>query len=195
MFAAAVFLVAAFFVLVPRQEDALAVAKIETLIGHGTGFAISRRYVITNRHVVGSAGRVTVRFGKITLSGEVVYRSKTIDMAVIRVKAAPHWLPLACDSGNMIGRQVRVIGYPSQLGLQITRGWTTGWHRGHLMLTAQILPGSSGSPVLHRGRVVGLIFAGIGTRIGFGTFIPHGFNLAVKISRVCGELRKFNFIR
>src|SRR3954469_15995681 len=141
----------------------------------GTGFLIDRQgTVVTNAHVVGSAGSAEVRFGDAgrTLDAPILGRDASSDLAVLRVDpsdaGALHPLSLADSSRVRIGDNVVAIGNPFGLDRTATAGIVSGLGR-HItapngfdideiiQTDAPINPGNSGGPLLDaRGRVIGV---------------------------------------
>src|SRR4051795_7514162 len=141
----------------------------------GTGFLIDRQgTVVTNAHVVGSAGSAEVRFGDAgrTLDAPVLGRDASSDLAVLRVDpsdaGALHPLSLADSSRVRIGDNVVAIGNPFGLDRTATAGIVSGLGR-HIQAPngfdideviqtdAPINPGNSGGPLLDaQARVIGV---------------------------------------
>lgn len=130
----------------------------------GSAFAVQLPggpVVVTNRHVVDEAARITVR----PLSGgparEVLEHriSTNADVAVLRVPpdAMPPALAVGRDAG--VGDAVRVVGFPGGQPA-LSDGTVAALEGGLMRLDARIAGGSSGSPVLDdNGAVVGQVFA------------------------------------
>src|SRR4051795_8631153 len=162
----------------------------------GTGFLIDRQgTVVTNAHVVGSAGSAEVRFGDAgrTLDAPILGRDASSDLAVLRVDPADagalHPLALADSSRVRIGDDVVAIGNPFRLDRTATAGIVSGLGR-HItapngfdideviQTDAPINPGNSGGPLLDgRARVVGVnsqIETGNtgGGNVGIGFAVP-----------------------
>src|SRR3954468_16824775 len=161
----------------------------------GTGFLIDRQgTVVTNAHVVGSAGSAEVRFGDAgrTLDAPVLGRDASSDLAVLRVDPADagalHPLALADSSRVRIGDNVVAIGNPFGLDRTATAGIVSGLGP-HLQAPngfdideviqtdAPINPGNSGGPLIDaRGRVIGvnsqIETGGGGGNVGIGFAVP-----------------------
>jgi S1-C subfamily serine protease len=157
--------------------------------GVGSGFVVDPRgYIVTNAHVVGdNPKQLTVYFidGK-ELSGEVLWKDSTLDMAVVKVDAAN--LPYAelGDSDNIeVGEWAIAIGNP--LGLRydrtVTQGIISGLNRSIqvsqtdimedlIQTDAAINPGNSGGPLINdRGQIIGINTAKASAE-GLGFAIP-----------------------
>jgi putative serine protease PepD len=132
----------------------------------GSGFAVGRDLVLTNRHVVdGHAGE----FVDLEQNGARVVRARVervfdgaFDLAVLRTErpldAAP--LELARDL-PAIGTEVLIVGSPVGLDGSISGGIVSQLRviarAGYVQVDAAINPGNSGGPVFDRlGRVIGI---------------------------------------
>jgi serine protease Do len=128
--------------------------------------------VLTNHHVVAGRrrerkARVILQDGR-TFDAEVVKRSRSLDLALLRVSGSLAGLPAAPvgDSGKLrIGELVFAIGHPwgrlgavtvgivSGLGVVRGPGGRTRYIQSDVLLT----PGNSGGPLLNaRGEIVGI---------------------------------------
>jgi putative serine protease PepD len=173
-----------------------AVASVQTGGGSGTGFLISGDgTLVTNAHVVGEADDVRVKFGDDgrTVSGTVVGRDTSTDLAVVRVDSDDvediRPLQFANSDGVKVGDLAVAIGNPLGLPQTATAGIVSGIGREIqapdgfqidevIQTDAPINPGNSGGPLLdQRGRVVGvnsqIATAGAGGgNIGIGFAVP-----------------------
>ena len=179
-----------------EEETVVRVARLATPTvvgvtrqgGSGSGVIVRDDGVIlTNAHVVGNARTVNVSLadGR-RLSGEVLDRDPTIDIAVVRVNARD--LPAARlgDSDRLVvGQSAIAIGNPLGLERTVTSGVLSALNRsprgfeleGLIQTDAAINPGNSGGPLLDsRGQVIGINTAIIQGTTGLGFSIP--INLA-----------------
>ena len=158
--------------------------------GSGSGIIIDKSgVVLTNAHVVGNSRTVEVGLadGR-TLSGQVLGRDPTIDVAVVRVPAQN--LPVAPigDSDKLeVGQSAIAIGNPLGLERTVTAGVVSAVNRnprgisldGLIQTDAAISPGNSGGPLVDsHGRVIGIntaVLSGAGAS-GLGFAVP--INLA-----------------
>jgi serine protease Do len=169
----------------------------------GTGFLISRSgLVATNWHVVADAKNITVVFPgwNGSASAEVVIRDVVNDLAVLRV-ADPAKLTVTCaelpfqltsSNGLKLGERVSTIGYPltSMLGsnpkfsegvISSKSGWQDDPRT--LQISAQVQPGSSGSPLFDiDGNIVGVVVATLdaGRVYQAASALPQNVNFAIK---------------
>lgn len=162
-----------------------AVVRIRGTTGSGSGFAIdSEGHILTNAHVVESAGEMEVVLEDGSrLEPEVVGIDSDRDIALLKVApSAPiHFLPLA--TAVRAGETVVALGFPLGLegGLTVTTGIVSSLERVlgrvvHLQTDAAINPGNSGGPLLNlRGQVVGMNTSRIPPQVaqGIGFAIRH----------------------
>jgi S1-C subfamily serine protease len=134
----------------------------------GTGFFIAPQLVVTNAHVVAGATSVTVG----GVPARVALFDPVNDVAILRVamSASPmKFVPSAPSSGA----NAEVIGFPRDgrrtISPSIINGQITAesrdiydrqtFTRTVLVVYSNIQPGNSGSPVLVRGQVAGVVFS------------------------------------
>jgi putative serine protease PepD len=157
----------------------------------GSGFVIDASgHILTNSHVVGAGGDVSVvlRDGR-RLPATVVGQAADTDLAVLRadLPAGTRPLTLGRSGGVAVGDPVLAVGSPLGLSGTVTAGIISaldrevrlgGSRRGTALQTdAPINPGNSGGPLVNaRGEVVGVntAIATLGTpgSIGIGFAIP-----------------------
>jgi len=143
-----------------------AVVYIETSSDLGSGFIVSRDgYVLTNAHVVSgtNGANVTLSNGN-TYFGTVVGRDENIDLALLKIAETNLPAETLGDSDQLEqGDYIYTFGYP--LGIEgdvsfkegtVSRRLTSNgisW----IEISAQILPGNSGGPLVDgNGDVVGI---------------------------------------
>ena len=169
--------------------------------GAGSGFIIaSDGYILTNNHVVGNAGKITVRLAdKREFQAKVIGTDPRSDVAVIKIDAKDlPVLPLGNSDKLEVGEWVIAIGSPFELSQTVTVGVVSAKGRNRMGITdyenfiqtdAAINPGNSGGPLLNiRGEAVGMntaIFSRSGGYMGIGFAIP--INMAKSIEQ---QLRK-----
>ncbi|MEM4433637.1 MAG: trypsin-like peptidase domain-containing protein [Thermosphaera sp.] len=166
-------------------EHPLSVFGFEPVKGFGSGFVFSRKYVVTNAHVVKNAARVTISFidGYVTRA-EVLAVDTAKDLALLGTDE--HVSPLKMgDSGKLrVGEIVFAIGSP--LGMfqhTVTMGVVSALGRtivgeniileDLIQTDAAINPGNSGGPLINlEGEAVGVTTAIIPFAQGLGFAIP-----------------------
>jgi S1-C subfamily serine protease len=138
--------------------------------GTGTGFAIDRRTIVTNRHVVETSRQLEVE----TWDGQ----SLAVASAEQAVGADLGIIHLAQDAPNVaaglgkrepkVDAQLHFVGYPEGRVPRMNNGVVVGYPNdkgfdgsGKVMeMSGNAIPGNSGSPIVDgRGRVVGVVFA------------------------------------
>jgi putative serine protease PepD len=158
----------------------------------GSGFVIDKEgHIVTNQHVVGGAGSVSVEFADGSeVSAEIVGTDPSTDIAVLDVDRSPSLLtPLsfAAEGSLQVGNQVIAIGSPFGLEGTLTTGVISALGReitspnefqieNAIQTDAALNQGNSGGPVLDmQGRVVGVaaqIRSESGGNVGIGYAIP-----------------------
>src|SRR6185369_16462584 len=157
--------------------------------GTGSGLILDTTgNVVTNRHVVEGASKVTVTlWDGSEIPAKVVGADERTDVAVVRLEKLPKGLTAARlgDSDRLeVGEWVLAIGSPLGLEQTVTAGIVSGKGRAgrrvhmsgdrvrsYIQTDAKINPGNSGGPLVNLdGEVVGintLINAGPGGAYGF----------------------------
>jgi Do/DeqQ family serine protease len=150
-------------------------------------------YILTNHHVVESAGSVEVRLSDDRkFAATVVGRDPKTDLAVLKIEAAGSPLPVATlgDSDKLrAGQWAIAIGNPFGLDRTVTIGHISATGRTHvgvatyeafIQTDASINPGNSGGPLLNiEGKVIGINTAVVSSGQGIGFSIP--INMAREI--------------
>ena len=178
--------------------------------GVGSGFIIGTNGdIITNRHVVQGATKVTVTMndGK-EYTAQVVGKDAQTDVAVVRLEKPPSNLVVARlgDSDRLeVGEWVVAVGSPLGLEQTVTAGIISGKGRpgrhvqmsgkrvrGYIQTDAKINPGNSGGPLVNlEGEVVG-----VNTLIQVGAGGAYGFAIPVnEVRRVATLLVKEGRVR
>jgi len=136
----------------------------------GTGFFIAPHLVVTNAHVVAGATSVTAAGA----TAQVALFDPVNDVAVLRVSTLLSTAPMSfATTAPSSGAKAEVIGFPldgtrtispSIIGGQITSESrdlydTETFARALLVVYTNIEPGNSGSPVMVRGDVTGVVFS------------------------------------
>jgi len=178
--------------------------------GVGSGFILDTSGdIVTNRHVVQGASKVTVTMndGK-EYGAHVVGKDAQTDVAVVRLEHPPSNLVVARlgDSDKLdVGEWVVAVGSPLGLEQTVTAGIVSGKGRpgrhvqmsgrrvrGYIQTDAKINPGNSGGPLVNlEGEVVG-----VNTLIQVGAGGAYGFAIPVnEVRRVAQALVKEGRVR
>ena len=149
-------------------------------IGIGSGFAIAKDVLVTNRHVLEGAESVEVStWDGRTLPATGAEVGVLGDIGLARVQGT---LPQVGSYGSAPkpGDAVTVVGYPGGEELTLSPGTVVDLRPGRgygipgriVRLTSRVVPGNSGGPVLDsRGKVAGVVYA-YELSTGFGLAIP-----------------------
>ncbi len=166
--------------------------------GQGSGFVWDDQgHIVTNRHVVVDAERITVVFADGSdVEAEIVGLDEDSDLAVLKVEMDTELLTpvtlgdsnevrvghLAITIGNPFGQEfTTTTGIVSAIGRSIRTGDSLFTLPKVIQTDAPMNPGNSGGPLLdRRGRVIG-IDAQIITRSGANTGI--GFAIPVNMAK------------
>lgn len=169
-----------------------AVVYMETDTGSGSGIIIDANgYILTNAHVVADTNSATIKLadGR-SLFGNVVGRDENIDVALVKIDASG--LPIAAlgDSNSVEqGDRVFAMGYP--LGIEGDVDFKDGTLSrrqdikgiAYLEISAQILPGNSGGPLVNQaGEVIGINTFVLGARKLGGTLVGETLKFALPIN-------------
>jgi uncharacterized protein (TIGR02145 family) len=137
---------------------------IETDIGLGSGFFISKDVIVTNYHVIEGASKAycyannsSTQYG---IEGYLAV-DKSVDLILLKVLGLNRTALKIATSIVTPGQKVYVIGSPKGLPASISDGIISGLRdfEGYklIQITAPISPGSSGGPVLNaNGEVIGV---------------------------------------
>jgi serine protease Do len=164
----------------------------------GTGVIVDERgYIVTNRHVIVSAKKITVRLldGSDLTAGVLVEDSRC-DLAILRIKAGKKLpaLPLGPGSDLMVGETVIAVGHPFGYANTVSTGIISALDRDITMPTGEVLtnliqtdasinPGNSGGPLLNiNGELIGI---NVALRDG-----AHGIAFAINADTVKLSLSK-----
>jgi len=165
----------------------------------GTGFIVDKAgFILTNRHVVDKATKITVRLeDKSEYQAKIIGSDEETDLAVVKIEAGRD-LPVA-KMGNSdavkVGDYVLAIGSPFTLDHTVTHGIISAKGRdslpggggnafqSFLQTDAPINPGNSGGPLVSMaGEVIGINTAIISdTRQSAGLGFAMPSNSAVKV--------------
>lgn len=135
--------------------------------GHGTGFFISRRHLVTNHHVIEGASSVKIRFLDSTEVAvmHIVSQDTTSDIAILEVQLPDSikFTPLKfVKTLPEQGERVYVIGNPLEFEQSVSDGIVSSVrvvkdYGKMIQFTAAISGGNSGSPLMNgQGAVLGV---------------------------------------
>ncbi len=178
------------------KPQASATATVPRESGVGSGFVVAPNGIIlTNRHVVLDADKISVRFAdKRELPARVLGVDPLTDVAVLKVEADHLATATLGDSTQLeVGQWVLAIGAPLGLERTATQGIISALGRSlpsdsyvpFIQTDVPINPGNSGGPLFDlRGRVVGInsqIVTHTGGYMGLSFAIP--INTAVAVAK------------
>jgi S1-C subfamily serine protease len=169
----------------------------------GTGFLLSRSGLLaTNWHVVADAKNISVAFPgwSDSASAKVVIRDTVNDLAVLRVTdtakltgtCAEMPFQLTASNSVKLGERVSTVGYPLTSMLGSNPKFSEGVISSKsglqddprsLQISAQVQPGSSGSPLFDPdGNIVGVVVATLDPAGVYhaDSAIPQNVNFAIK---------------
>jgi serine protease Do len=166
--------------------------------------------IVTNRHVVSKATKVSVTFSDGTeLPAHVVGADQQTDVAVVRLDKPPAAGLVAARLGDSdkldVGEWVLAVGSPLGLDQTVTAGIVSGKGkvgrhvqmsgervRSYIQTDAKINPGNSGGPLVNLGAEV----VGINTLINTGPGGAYGFAIPInQVRRVAQALIKEGRVR
>ena len=132
----------------------------------GSGFFIDPEEVVTNLHVIKGASQIRLETfaGTTTTVQSVVATNQSADLALLRIaQPVPDTSTLQLVAAPPAeGESIMLVSNPQGSRWKITRGnvgmlWKFAGIGMRLQITAAILPGSSGGPVVNeRGQVIGV---------------------------------------
>lgn len=162
------------------------VVAIESSLGRGTGFFISKAgLMLTNAHVVGSDYAVELQlYDQSVGRARVLQTNKQIDIALLQLESSKDpVVPVAiCYADQVrVGEDILVIGNPIGLKNSVTRGIVSAIRTNNssdlVQIDATVNPGNSGGPLINQyGSVIGIVSSKIIQQgiEGLGFAIPIG---------------------
>jgi hypothetical protein len=149
------------------------VALVEHPLGSGSGFAVGKKLVVTNAHVVEGVfpDEIKVQFGgegcKPQQVTRILYFDRSRDLCIVEVPAEQAGLPVRDDYKFISGERVTLVGNPSAGGGILMRNAVNQGRFSSLVhikehdfyqIDASVNPGWSGGPVLDaQGKVVAIV--------------------------------------
>ena len=134
-------------------------------LGAGSGFLVGQSQIATNFHIIAGAAKGTAQLAgkstKYTIEG-ITATDEQHDLAILKVMGLEgEPLPLGDSDAVEIGETVYVAGNPKGLEGTVSDDTISNLHeegaKKRFQMTALILPGSSGGPVLNgSGEVIGI---------------------------------------
>ena len=117
-------------------------------------------YILTARHVIDANNIVVIQSGVEAVIGEVVFKSSTQDIALVKIPAItskePSKIRQINNSGLSIGAELVYSGFPSGYDLLTSGGHISGMEGRRYILQGFAWPGSSGSGAIDRtGKIRG----------------------------------------
>jgi len=155
-------------------------------VATGSGFAIDRRTIVTNRHVVEQGSRLEVE----TWQGESlpvasVEQGVGADLAIVHLaQDVPFAVPKLAPRDPKVDATMHLLGYPEGKEARVSKGVVVRYvdeprfdPTGKIMeMSGNVIGGNSGGPVIDRhGRIVGVVFA---------YEFANGWVMAVPVSRL-----------
>lgn len=168
-------------VIIPQQQGP------QEKTAYGSAFFISKDgYLLTNRHVIDDASRITITLNdRRELDATLVGSDERTDIALLKVKGASFPELKIGDSNQLkVGEPVLAIGSPFGFDYSASAGIVSAKSRNmsgetsvpFIQTDAALNPGNSGGPLFNqRGEVVGVnsrIFSGTGGYMGLSFSIP-----------------------
>jgi S1-C subfamily serine protease len=149
-------------------------------VGVGSGFAIANDVLVTNRHVLAGAEQIEIStWDGRTLEAEAAEVGVLGDVGIAYVRGRlPH--VGRYGAAPKPGDAVTVVGYPGGGELTLSPGSVVDLVAGAqygipgrvMRLTAHVVPGNSGGPVLNqRNKIAGVVYA-YELTTGYGLAIP-----------------------
>jgi len=161
----------------------------------GSGILATENIALTANHVIsdylyGSIVGVEIPGDQISTNWEVVYSSSVYDLAIIRRPSSKgpgrrRWV--GWSPSLTIGQRVYASGYPWGIGPILTSGYLSRISGDYFWISANALPGSSGSAIYGSdGKVIGILVRGFVRGGDWSQFTFH----AIPVSLLAGELSK-----
>jgi S1-C subfamily serine protease len=159
----------------------------------GSGFFIAADHIVTNMHVIKDAGLIRIETfdGHISTVRDVIAVNEREDLALLQLEApnANATILQLADSAAVEGEAIVVMSNPRGSQWKLTRGqvgriWKFKGTGNRIQITAQILPGSSGGPVVNKqGYVVGVAVMHVESTNDLNFAVPARSLKALEVSR------------
>lgn len=168
----------------------------------GSGVAISKRFLLTNAHVVERCSKVWVEAGGSRQPSALVTSDPGQDLAVIRTSSdLAQTVTLRKSDTVLMGESVYVFGFPLTGALSSKGNFTEGSitaleglsdDPNYFQISAPVQPGNSGGPLVDAyGQLIGIVTAKLNAVAIAGETgdIPQNVNFAIKLKAVKAFLR------
>lgn len=176
------------------ERVAPSVVFISTGKAFGSGFAVSRSLVLTNQHVVSGAAdkkvKVVLRNGRVLTGTVLEVGEGEVDVALVELKEP--LLPVAelvHTPELRVGDWVAAVGHGEgsvwtfNVGM-VSNVYSSGSQRRVFQTQIPVNPGNSGGPIVdRRGRVVGIVTAGVtgANSVNFGIDLSVAYQALSKL--------------
>jgi S1-C subfamily serine protease len=162
----------------------------------GSGFAVGKRLLLTNHHVVEDAESIEIAGERMTCKAEPVLLDPRNDIALLQIDRDVEGLASFRDDLDIhLGEDVVVLGFPLQgllgSGPQVSAGNVSGLcgianDSSLMQFTAPIASGNSGGPILDAaGLVIGLVCSSLNVdRVRQGGGSAENINFGVKAALI-----------
>lgn len=165
-----------FFKKIPKKQITVACNEEETLKkakvcvipiirddgGHGTGFSIKKKFIITNKHVIEGANSLLGKIGNEEITLKVWNYSPTYDIAILTTS---YDIP-TCDwydsTKLKVAESLHAVGWPLQYTGEstVSRGIFSRMHEydsiNYIQTDTPINFGNSGGPLVNKCGIVGI---------------------------------------
>jgi S1-C subfamily serine protease len=152
-----------------HQQSRNSAVKVVNQRGHGSGTYVKigkNFFVLTARHVVNDTNIVVIQGGIETVIGEIVFKSESQDIALVKIPALRYKKPIKVKPTSYnnleIGDELVYSGFPSSYELLTSGAQVSGTDSKKVILQGFAWPGSSGCGAIDStGKVIGII-VGVG---------------------------------
>lgn len=144
----------------------------------GSGFFIDNKgHIITCSHCVQDATKVYIELpNEGNHKYDVIVKGicPKFDIALLQIIGYKNKDYFDLDNSEVkIGSETHAVGYPlGQTNMKVTRGIISGQQYGYYQTDTAINPGNSGGPIIFKGKVIGIIAAGIPLSENIGFAVP-----------------------
>lgn len=169
----------------------------------GTGFFVTRDFIVTNAHVVQNCKSIRIRGAATSSNVSLHHIDNALDLAILKSPAKPRrTATLRTNSGVKKGDIVVIIGYPLEHGqtgqylkleAKITRVNSEFNGVNAIEFTNLVNKGNSGGPLLDRaGNVIGVVVGKIDYYQDTPDNLIRSSGLAIRLDELHAFLRRHN---